>query len=283
MKNRKIILSVLFLIMIFFACFASQASARPTPEDLNSFTFYYSDGKKVNFDEVRETLITCIYPPEEPKRGGYETQQEYEERKIKCACPPCGCEDIATLKDIYFLLPVASMQYDADNFMFKIVADLKHKMLATKTRIDSLSLTQAKEFYNTKLHKEIKPFMVVNAPDRVDYINRFADGKNPWQRSYVDSFTREYFTNVILDTRHEVMGSDQETIHAISFQADSPLEKARRLKTMEHDLVFMIRGDMVYRDASGIGDLTKVRNVFYVNKIILYHSGIADALISASP
>lgn len=282
MKNQKT-LSVLILIVILLVCFQSSASAKPGPEELNSFTFYYSDGKKVDFDDVRTQLIQCIYPTGEPARGGYETKQEYEERKTKCACPPCNCDDVVTLKNIYFLLPVASMKYDPDHFTFKIVADLKYKMHASKERVAPLSITQAREFYNTKLPNEIKPFMVVNAPDRMDYVNRFSDGKNPWQRSYVETFTHEYFTNVILDTRHEGMGSDNETIYSISFQADSPLEKARRLKTMGNDLVFMIHGDMVYKDASGIGDLTKVRNVFYVDKIILYHSGIADPLISATP
>jgi hypothetical protein len=283
MKNKEILLG-LILIIVLCVCFKSEAASHPVLGELYSFTFYYNDGTKINFDEVRDRLINCIYPPKERGRSEYETRQEYEENKNKCACPESNCENIATLKDVYFMIPVESMRYDADKFKFTIVADAKYKMFASKSRVEPANIIEArKKYYNIRLNKEIKPFMAVNALDRIDYVNRFADSPNLYQRTYIDSFTREYFTNAILDTRHDGIGSGNEVIYSIRIEADSPIEKARRLKTMGNNLVFMIHGDMIYEDSGSTSELTRVQNVFYVDKIILFNLEIGEALISATP
>jgi hypothetical protein len=268
------------LILIIFVCigFPSEAANKPAPEELNSFTFYYSNGTKINFDEVRNELINCIYPKKQ-SRNEYETKQEFEERQRKC---PCIEGNVTSLKDIYFMIPVASMKYDADNFKFIIVAGAGYKMFTSKTRIEPVHILERKHD-NTKLHEEIEAFIGANPSDRTDYVSRFAESPYIYKRTYVDSFTREYFTNAILDTRHDGIGSGNEVIYSIRFEADSPIEMARRLKTMKNDLVFMIRGDMIFENSKGISDLTRIKNVFYINKIALFNLETGEAIISATP
>lgn len=281
MKNNKILLG-LILIIILGVCFKLEAANKPAPEELNSFTFYYHDGKKINFDEVRCQIMNCVYP-KKWKKGEYETRPEFEERKNKCSCPNDCCENVTVLQDIYFLLPIESLKYNTDRSKFEIIADAGYKMYSSKSKIKPADTSEMKNYYNTKLNEEIEAFMGVNPSDRTDYVNRFADPLNKYQRTYVDSFTREYFTTVIFDTRHDGVGSANEVINSIRFEADSPIEQARRLKIMENNLVFMIRGDMIYEYAKKDGDLTRLRNVFYVDKIILYNVELNDALISANP
>jgi hypothetical protein len=281
MKNIKI-LSGLILIIFFCIGIQSEAADKPAPEELNSFTFYYPNGTKINFYDIRQQLINCIYPPK-ACRSEYETSQEFEERKQKCPpCNECNCDNVTSLKDIYFLIPVASMKYDADNFKFIIVAGAGYKIFASKSRLEPVHILEPKHD-NTKLHEEIEAFIGANPSDRTDYVNRFAESPYIYKRTYVDSFTREYFTNAILDTRHDGIGSGNEVIYSIRFEADSPIEKARRLDTMADQLVFMIRGDMIYENTKNISDLTRIKNVFYIKKIALFNLATEEAIISATP
>jgi len=278
MKNKKILFG-LMLIIFFCIGFPSEATTKPAPEDLNSFTFYYPDGKKINFYKIRKQLINCIYPSK-ATRNEYETAQEFEERQQKC---PCLKDNITSLKDIYFLLPVASMKYDADTFKFMIGAGTRYHMFASKSRVEPVHILEPKQD-NTKLHEEIEAFIGANPSDRTDYANRFADSaKSPLKRTYADSFSRAFFTLAILSTQHDRIGSPDEVVHSITFEADSPIEKARRLNTMADQLVFMIRGDMIYENSKNISDLTGIKNVFYINKIALFNLETGEAIISATP
>lgn len=281
MKNQRILFG-LILIIILGLNFQLEAANRPAPEELNSFVFYYHNGEKVNFDEVRCQILNCAYP-QKVKKSQYETREEYEERKNKCSCPAKKCDDVTMLRDIYFLLPIESIKYDSDRFKFEMIADEGYKMYSSSTKIKPADISEMKKLYGTKLNENITAFMGVNPSDRKDYINRFGDPTYKYQRTYVDSFTRAYFTNVILDTRHDKVGSADEVITSIRFEADSPIEQARRLKTMQSNLVFKIHGDMIYQYAKTNGDLTRLRNVFYVDKIMLYNLDLNEALISANP
>lgn len=280
MKNKKIFLG-LCLLMILCVGFQSEAASKPAPDELNSFTFYYDNGTKINFADIREQFINCIYPPK-ATRNEYETKQDFDERQRKYPCTACNCENFTSLKDIYFMIPVASMKYDADKFKFTIEAGAGYRIFASRTRMEPVNILETTND-NTKLHAEVQAFMGVNPSDRMDYANRFADSPYQFKITSAESFSRAFFTSALLSTKHDDIGSPHEVMSSITFEADSPIEQARRLKTMEDKLVFIIKGDMIYELAKSISDLTRIKNAFYINKIILFNLETKEAIISATP